>query len=188
MDDLLNQSKERLRNIIKQLSVKTGDFLLASGKRSSYYIDCRLTTLDAEGAYLSGQLLYNILKPYHVDAVGGMTLGADPIISSVLYRSVEVGDTGLKGFIVRKEAKSHGTNRQIEGHLQPWMRVALVEDVVTTGNSTVKAIQAIQKEHPSIEICKVVSIIDRQAGASEQFSQLNVPFESLFQVDEVLKE
>jgi orotate phosphoribosyltransferase len=183
----LQYQKERLFQIIKTLSVKTGNFILASGKHSSYYIDCRLTTLDAEGAYLAGHLIYEALKPCHVDAVGGMTLGADPIISSVLYRSMQAGDNGLKGFIVRKASKNHGTGRQIEGHLSPWMRVALVEDVVTTGNSTLQAIEAIHKACPSVQVVKVIAMVDRQAGASALFTQQQIPFESLFQVDALLK-
>jgi orotate phosphoribosyltransferase len=179
--------KSELFEILKRLSFKRGDFILASGKRSNYYIDCRLSTLDGRGAYLIGKLLYDKLKDLHIDAVGGMTLGADPIVSSILYRSAEEGHP-ISGFIVRKEAKGHGAGRQVEGHLEPWMRIALVEDVVTTGGSTLKAIEAIRRACPQINIVKVVAIIDRNASGQEAFTRLGIPFEALFSVDAFLAE
>lgn len=179
--------QDELFQIIKRLSFKTGDFILASGQRSSYYVDCRLSTLDGRGAYLIGQLLYERLVNLHPDAVGGMTLGADPIVSSILYRSAEVGKP-MAGFIVRKEAKGHGAGNQIEGNLAPWMRVVLVEDVVTTGGSTLKAIEAIRKAHPSVEIVGVLAIIDRNAGGADAFSRLGIPFQALYNVQAFLAE
>ncbi|WP_373532806.1 orotate phosphoribosyltransferase [Vampirovibrio sp.] len=179
--------QEELFQIIKRLSIKRGDFVLASGQRSNYYVDCRLSTLDGRGAYLMGHLLHELLAPLHVDAVGGMTLGADPIVSSVIYRSAEVGNP-MAGFIVRKAAKGHGAGNQIEGHLAPWMRIALVEDVVTTGGSTLKAIEAIRKAHPTVEIAQIFSIIDRNAGGKEAFSRLGIPFQSLYNVQAFLEE
>lgn len=178
--------KDELFQIVKRLSFKRGDFVLASGQRSSYYVDCRMSTLDGRGSFLIGHLFYQLLETLNIDAVGGMTLGADPIISSVLYRSAEVG-CPLPGFIVRKEAKGHGASRQIEGNIAPWMRVALVEDVVTTGGSTLKAIDAIKKAYPTVEIVQILSIIDRNAGGAEAFSRLQIPFQSLYSVQEFLE-
>lgn len=179
--------RDELFERIRTLSFKKGDFVLASGQRSDYYIDCRLTTLDGQGAYLIGQRMYSLLKDLHVDAVGGMTLGADPIISSILYRSAEAGKP-MSGFIVRKGTKGHGTGRQIEGHLAPWMRIALVEDVVTTGGSTLKAIDAVRKACPTAEIVQILAIIDRNAGGAEAFSRLGIPFQSLYNVRAFLAE
>lgn len=179
--------RTELFEILKRLSFKRGDFVLASGKRSNFYIDCRLSTLDGQGAYLIGRLMYDMLKDLHIDAVGGMTLGADPIVSSIICRSAEEGKP-ISGFLVRKESKGHGTGRQVEGHLEPWMRVALVEDVVTTGGSTLKAIEAIRRVHPQVEIVKIAAVIDRQAGGKEAFMRLQIPFESLFSVDAFLAE
>ncbi len=179
--------KDELFQIVKRLSFKTGDFVLASGKRSNYYIDCRMSTLDGRGAFLIGHLFHELLENLNVDAVGGMTLGADPMISSVIYRSAAVGHP-LSGFIVRKEAKGHGAARQIEGHIAPWMRVALVEDVVTTGGSTLKAIEAIRTAYPTVEIVQILSIIDRNAGGAEAFSRLQIPFQALFDVQAFLAE
>lgn len=179
--------KDELFQIVKRLSFKTGDFVLASGQRSNYYVDCRLSTLDGRGAFLIGHLFYELLENLNIDAVGGMTLGADPMISSVIYRSAEVGRP-IPGFIVRKEAKGHGAARQIEGHIAPWMRVALVEDVVTTGGSTLKAIEAIQKAYPTVQIVQILSIIDRNAGGAEAFSRLQIPFQALYNVQSFLQE
>jgi orotate phosphoribosyltransferase len=180
-------TRNELFQIVKRLSFKRGDFILASGQRSSYYVDCRMSTLDGRGSYLIGQLLYEQLKDLHIDAVGGMTLGADPIISSILYRSAEEGRP-LQGFIVRKEAKGHGAGRQIEGHLEPWMRIALVEDVVTTGGSTLKAIEAIRKSYPTVQIVQILSIIDRNAGGKEAFTRLQIPYQALYPVESFLAE
>ncbi len=181
------QHKEELFTLIQTLSFQKGDFLLASGKRSKYYIDCRKTTLSARGAYLIGHLLYEKIRPLHIDAVGGMSMGADPIVTAISYRSAEVGQS-VEGFLIRKEAKGHGMGRQVEGHLKPWMRVVLVEDVVTTGSSTIKAIQAVKTTCPSARIVQIVSLVDRESGGKEAFTQLGIPYQSLYSVREFLQE
>ena len=180
---------QELFELIARLSFRQGDFTLASGQKSNYYIDCRMTTLSARGAYLIGRLLYDRIQalPIKVDAVGGMTLGADPIVSAVLYRAAEVGED-LNGFLVRKEAKGHGTGRQVEGHLQPWMRVVVVEDVVSTGGSSIKAIEAIRRDAPQAEIVAVLSLVDRAMGGAERFKAAGIPYQSLFGIDAFLRE
>lgn len=174
--------KRELFELLRQFSFRRGDFVLASGRRSDYYMDCRMTTLSARGSYLIGRLLYDRLAPLNIDAVGGMSMGADPIVTAVTYRSAEAGDAAINGFLIRKSAKGHGTGRQVEGHLSPWMRVALVEDVVTTGGSTIQAIKAVRHAHPSVRIVKVLALVDREAGGAERFAELGVDYESLFTI------
>lgn len=165
--------------LIAQRSFQHGAFVLASGKTSPYYLDCRRTTLCSRGAYLIGRLLL----PYfdQVDAVGGMTMGADPIVSAVLSAAAQAGRP-LEGFLVRKASKGHGTGRQIEGNLAPWMRVALVEDVVTTGQSTMLAREAILAAMPSVQVRQVLALVDRNDGGREAFRQAGLPYAFLYDV------
>jgi orotate phosphoribosyltransferase len=173
--------------ILKQRSFKRGDFVLASGARSSWYLDCRVTALSGRASYLIGQLFWERLQGLNIDAVGGMALGAAPLVTAVTCRSAEVGNP-VDGFLVRKEAKGHGTAKQIEGNLAPWMRIALLEDVITTGGSTLKAIEAIRAAHPNVQIVKVLALVDREAGGAEHFTRQGIPFESLYSVREFLAE
>ena len=179
-------AEKELFELLKALSFRRGNFTLASGQQSDFYLDCRMTTLSARGSYLIGQLLYERLAELNVDAVGGMSMGADPMVTAITCRSAEVGKS-IDGFLIRKEAKGHGTGRQIEGHLQPWMRVALVEDVVTTGGSTLKAIEAIRRFSSNIEIVEVLSLVDRKGGGPEAFKRLGIPFRSLYSIDAFLR-
>lgn len=178
---------QKLFELLKQLSFKKGQFVLASGKTSNYYMDCRMTTLSGQGSYLIGKLLYDRISPLHVDAVGGMSMGADPMVSSVIYRAAEMGQD-LNGFLIRKEAKGHGRGKQIEGHIQPWMKIVLLEDVVTTAGSTIKAIEAIRNFSPEVEIVKVLSLVDRGEGGAERLSQFGIPYEALFEIDAFQRE
>ncbi|MBX2861665.1 MAG: orotate phosphoribosyltransferase [Vampirovibrio sp.] len=177
--------KERLFQEIQTRSFRKGKFTLASGKTSDYYIDCRTTTLSGEGAYLIGHLLTPIIQELQADAVGGMSIGADPIVSSVLYHSAAMGKP-LEGFLVRKEVKKHGAQRQVEGNLQPWMRAVLVEDVITTGGSTLQAIEAIHKSMPSVQIVKVLALVDRSNG-DNLITQNGIPFQALYPVSQFLQ-
>lgn len=179
--------KTELFDLIRQLSFRKGQFTLASGKQANYYIDCRMTTLSGRGAYLIGRLFYDMIAPLHVDAVGGMSMGADPIVSSILSASAEAGHP-LNGFLVRKETKKHGAARQIEGHIAPWMRIVLVEDVVTTGGSVLQAVEIIRHQFPTVRIEKIISIVDRNDGGKEAFEKLAIPYQSLYNVREFLAE
>lgn len=175
----------RLLRHIQTHALRRGDFVLASGKRSDYYLDCRLTTLSSEGAFCIGQLLTPKLLAQGVDAVGGMTMGADPIVGAVLTQAGQLGQS-LDGFLVRKAAKGHGTGKQVEGHLAPWMRVALVEDVVTSGGSTLQAIAAVKKACAAVQIVGVYALVDRNEGGAEAIRQAGYPFEALFNRDDIL--
>ncbi len=182
-------SQARLFEALKTHSFKRGHFILASGATSTWYMDCRMTALSSEGSLLIGQLFYQALQQLErpASAVGGMVLGAAPLVTSVTAYSAFVGNP-LNGFLVRKEAKAHGGTKQIEGHLNATSRVILVEDVVTTGGSTLKAIEVIRKQFPHIDIVGVLALVDRNAGARERFLQQGVPLHTLFGIDAFLQE
>jgi orotate phosphoribosyltransferase len=177
--------KDQLFDLLQRKSIQRGQFTLASGQQSDYYIDCRKTTLDGDGLRLICELLLPRIEAMNVDAVGGMTLGADPIVSGLIQLSAQWGRP-LQGFLVRKTAKAHGMGNQIEGNLHPHMRVALIEDVVTTGTSTRQAYEAIKAQYPAVDVAGTFAVVDRQAGGAEAFKALGLPFEALFQVVDLL--
>lgn len=161
-----------------------GEFTLVSGKKSNFYFDSKRTTLLAEGAYLVAAEILELLEREGIeaDAIGGMTLGADPIVCPVAALS-HGGSRPLRAFIVRKEAKGHGTGRQIEGLLEPRSRVVVVDDVVTTGGSTLRAIEAVEKA--GHEVVAVLALVDREEGGTEKLSRW--PFFALFRRDEIFQ-
>lgn len=176
--------KLRLKEILLEKSILRGDFTLASGKKSSYYIDARLTTLDAEGVNLIGRIfLEEIKKDPSINVVGGPTMGADPIVGSVLALSHEQGNP-LPGFLVRKEEKVHGTTKLIEGNLKEGDTAAMFEDVVTTGGSVIKAINAVRES--GAEVKKLFVIVDREEGAEAKFEEMGVKLFSIFKISELL--
>ena len=176
--------KKRLGEILKEKSILRGNFKLASGKESDYYIDGRLTALDSEGLNLIAEIfLEEILKDPEIKIVGGPTMGADPIVGAVLTKAGIQG-LGFGGFLVRKEPKDHGTGKLVEGNLKEGDSVAVVEDVITTGGSVLKAIYAIEKE--GAKISKVLVIVDREEGAEMKFSELGYEYFSIFKISELL--
>jgi len=154
-------AKQRLLQLVRERAYKDGiDIVLASGKRSNFYINGKKVTLHPEGLWLIAKLLLEKLKAFpEITAVGGLTLGADPIASAVAALSHETGQN-LKAFLVRKEAKGHGTGSRIEGDLEKGEKVAIVEDTVTTGGSALKAIDAVL-EVGAVPVV-VVAIADRE--------------------------
>ncbi|MGI9553792.1 MAG: orotate phosphoribosyltransferase [Thermodesulfobacteriota bacterium] len=180
----MNSSKKRLGEILREKSILKGEFKLASGRTSDYYIDGRLTTLDSEGLKLIGEILLDeIRKDPGISAVGGPTMGADPIVGSVLTHS-GLKNIELNGFLVRKEEKQHGTGKLVEGNLKEGETVAVVEDVVTTGGSVLKAIYALEKA--GAKISKVLVIVDREEGAEAKFNDLGYEFYSIFKISDLL--
>ncbi len=179
--DYMADKKQRLLELIKLLSYEKREVTLTSGKKSSYYIDGKQTTLDPEGAYLTGELFTDIIKKEFGEAngVGGITLGADPIISAVMIAGYTRG-LRLKGFIVRKEAKGHGTGAWIEGlkGFQPGDRVVIVEDVVTTGGSAIKAVEKAQDA--GLKVLGIIAIVDRLEGGRELIESKGYRLFSLF--------
>jgi orotate phosphoribosyltransferase len=183
MDDRLRE----LRDIIRRKSLRIGDFTLASGRKSSYYLDCRTTTLDPRGALLIAQLILEGMRSRNIqaDAVGGMTLGADPIATAVAVVS-GLEDTPLPAFIVRKETKGHGTRRGIEGYDgKPGSRVIVVDDVCTTGDSILRAAE--KAEEAGYEVSATFCVVDREEGGTELIAK-KYPFYALFTAKELMKD
>lgn len=168
---------EELKKLLKTTgAVKTGDFTLSSGKKSNIYIDCRKITLHPQGARLIAKIILEKIKGLRVDAVGGLTLGADPITSSVVALS------DIPGFIVRKKEKEHGTKQRIEGIISSGFNVVIVEDVATTGGSALEAIKAV--EEIGAIVVKVISVVDREEGSAEALK--NYAFDPIFKKSELL--
>ena len=166
---------------------RQGKFTLSSGRESEYYIDCKLTTLDPEGAVLTGYTVFEFLRANQIraEAIGGMSIGADPIVTAVAVVSGLEGNP-LPAFIVRKEAKAHGLKKQVEGmELTPGKRVVIVDDVCTTGDSTLEAVQAV--EQAGLKVVAVVSLVDREEGGSELLRQ-KYEYYSIFTAKELLEE
>ena len=183
MDDELRE----LRDIIRRKSLRAGDFTLSSGKKSSYYLDCRMTTLDARGALLIGRLILNRMRTYNVraDAIGGLTLGADPIATAVAVVSALEGNP-LSAFIVRKETKGYGMQRSIEGFDgKAGARVVVVDDVCTTGDSILKAAE--KAEQVGYEVAVAFCVVDREEGGTELIAK-RYPFYPLFTARELLND
>ncbi len=181
----MNSAQQELLGILLQKSIKTGHFVLASGKESDLYCDCRVTTLDGRGALLIGECGWElveekILAQYpEVSAIGGMTMGADPISLAIGMRSAQQqGKPALQVFTVRKEAKDHGRGKRIEGNFSSGQDVIVVDDVNTTGGSPIKAIEAITAEGGRVRAALV--LVDREEGGREAIEALGVPVFSLF--------
>jgi orotate phosphoribosyltransferase len=180
--DKLNRGelKEKLFNLLNQEALKRGKFLLSSGKESNYYLDGRVITLDPQGAYLVASIILDMLKGEVLDAVGGPTLGADPIVGALAALSYIHGGP-IKTFIVRKQAKEHGTLQQIEGPaLKKGNRVILIDDVATSGKAILEAKQALDKIGVIAE--KAIVIVDRNQGATDNLAKIGIKLESIFKI------
>jgi orotate phosphoribosyltransferase len=177
--------KENLIELVKDKSLTTGvERVLTSGRTSNYYIDAKMTTLDPKGALLTARLILDIIKSYDIDAIGGYTLGADPIVSTVAMLSAET-ERPLPAFIVRKEAKKHGERKMIEGPFEEGWKVAVVDDVVTSGGSTLKACQAVEEEGGKVVL--TLTLVDRLEGGRENLEEKGYEFISLLTRDDLLK-
>ena len=181
----MSNYREKLLNLILQKSYREGDFTLSSGLKSKFYIDLKPTILHPEGAHALGSMTVEWMKSQGLqfDGVGGLTLGADPIVMAVSMCAREAGIT-LSATMIRKEPKKHGTSRFIEGveNFKPGARFLVVEDVVTTGGSAKKAVEILRSE--GYQPTHVLTIVDREAGGAEEFQKLGLSFHSLFKVSE----
>jgi orotate phosphoribosyltransferase len=159
--------KQALSALIRETALQFGDFTLASGKKANYYLDCRKVTLDARGAKLIGAGMLDLMRDDLPPLVGGMAIGADPITAAILTLAGVEG-LPLRGIMVRKEAKQHGTGKYVEGPYAPGEEVAIVEDVVTTGGSSLLAIE--RCEAAGLRVRRVLAIVDRLEGGREAFA------------------
>lgn len=177
--------KRDLIKLVKEKSLVTNvKRVLTSGRTSDYYVDAKMTTLDPRGAHLVARLILEVLKAYDIEAIGGFTLGADPIVSAVAVLSAETGRP-LPAFIVRKEPKKHGERKMIEGPFKPGWRVAVVDDVVTTGGSTLKACRAVEEEGGKVVL--TLALVDRLEGGRENLEKSGYIFISLLTRSDLLK-
>lgn len=169
--------RDRLLELLQTKALEVRDVVLSSGKRSNYYIDCKRVTLTPEGAYLTAKIMLEMIGP-DVAAVGGLTLGADPIVSSIAVLS-HIQGRGLPALIVRKEPKKHGTMSFVEGpELEKGANIAVVEDVVTTGASILKAVKRV--EAAGYRPVQVLAILDRMEGGSEALKAEGFDLKSIF--------
>lgn len=176
--------KNRLRSLLLEKSVVKGrEFKLASGKTSDFYVDARVTTLDAEGATLCGRIFFEMLSAFQVDAVGGYSIGADPIVSAIAVISYQEKKP-LPAFIIRKEEKSHGTRKMIEGNFRSGMHVALFDDVITSGGSIIKGARQVEAEGGQVEV--IMAVLDREEGGREAIESHGYRFMSIFTKKDLL--
>ena len=179
--------RQRLKEILLEKSYRQGSFTLTSGLTSDFYIDGKQTTLSAEGAYLCGKLILELIlkQKEPIQAVGGMTLGADPLVTAVSLVSF-LEKNPIPAFIVRKEAKGHGTGNYIEGlkNMPAGCRVALLEDVVTTGGTLLKVIERVEAQ--GFKVGVVITVVERQEGGVKTLADAGYALESIFTREELL--
>jgi len=174
------EGTRRIREIASEVGAfLTGEFTLTSGKKSNYYIDGKKITLSPEGAYLVGKAIFDELIKTGVDAIGGVATGAYPIVTAVALVSHLEGKP-IPAFIVREVTKEHGTMRKIEGHLKQGSRVAIVDDVLTTGGSVSRAIEAV--EAAKCKVVKVIVLVDRGEGGSDRLKKEGYDFTSILHI------
>ena len=174
-----------LVRLLAQRSVRRGRFTLASGRESSHYVDARLTTMSPEGLAVIGPLALDAIRErgWAVDAVGGLTLGADPIAYAICHSSADRRHP-VRSFTVRKEPKAHGTGKQVEGPVQKGDRVVIVEDVITTGGSAARAVEAVRREGATV--LGVLAVVDREEGGRAQLESMGLSVRSLATATEIV--
>lgn len=182
----IEKKKERLGEIILERSFKYSEnppFTLASGKQSNFYFNCKPTTLDPEGMNLIGEIIFDMIKDAPVTAAGGLTLGADPIADALAVISWQQGKP-VKSFIVRRDVKDHGTKSAIEGNVKAGEKVVIIDDVITTGGSTIIAIEHARKA--GLIIDRVITLIDREEGGRENILRYVENVQSVFTRTEIM--
>jgi orotate phosphoribosyltransferase len=181
--DVLSGKKARLLEIIRERSLLKGKFKLASGAWSDYYLDMKPTSFDPEGANLIADIVYDMLGDTRdIDAIGGLELGSVPIVIGVAMRSW--GSRPMRGFVVRKEKKGHGTDKLIDGNFQPNTAVALFEDVTTKGDSVMQAVRAVRAKGGTVKT--IVTLVDRLEGAAENLKREGIALQAIYTAPELL--
>jgi orotate phosphoribosyltransferase len=180
-------AREQLLNLLATNSFRLGEFTLSSGQKSDYYIDCRTTTLRAQGAELTGRVFLDLIREqgWQPDAIGGLTMGADPIVVATAVISAQIG-TPIHGFLVRKSEKAHGMGRRIEGFQEKGARVVIVDDVCTTGSSTIQAIAAAREF--GFDVVGTACLVEREEAGGHSAVALAAapaPFISIFKSSEI---
>jgi len=185
MNTSIDTDRSDLFHLLKTKAFSKGKFILSSGKESSFYLDARLVTLSAPGAYLTARIMLDMIEADRPDAIGGPTLGADPMVGAIASLSHQAGRP-INTFIIRKQPKAHGKQQQVEGPLlKEGGSVVIIDDVATTGKAFVESIEVLQKM--DIKIKKAICVIDRGEGAREALAKYNVPLASIFSIAEFLK-
>lgn len=179
--------KKQLIKLILEKAFKYSEepvFKLVSGRMSNYYFNCKAVTLHPEGMYLIGNIIFDMLRNSDVKGIGGLTLGADPIAGAVTYTSY-LRKKPIEAFVVRKTAKAHGTMQWIEGNIQTGDKVVVVDDVITTGKSTIEALT--RAKEGGLEVVKVIALVDRQEGGKENIEALGHKVETVVTREEVME-
>lgn len=177
------EAEKKLLALLKDRSFKKGDFKLASGDPSTYYIDGRMTAVFSHAAHLIGEVLYQHTKDLDIHAIGGLEVGAVPLTTAAVI-AYHLHGREMDGFWVRNAVKDHGTKKLIEGHLKPGSRVVIVDDVFTKGTSAMKAAKTVQELH-NCEVVKVIALVDRLQGAREHFQQHGLDcYHSIFTIQD----
>jgi orotate phosphoribosyltransferase len=180
----MTNSEKRLLDIIRQKSFLRGQFKLASGLMSDYYLDMKPTSFDPEGAALIGEIICSMLADDRdVEAIGGLELGAVPIVTAVCARSWP--DHPISGFVVRKEKKGHGTDQKIDGNFKPGSKVVLIEDVTTKGGSVMQAVRAVRAQGADIK--RIITIVDRLEGARDNLKKEGLELTPIFTTADLMK-
>ena len=174
--------RERLVELVQKHALKFGDFTLASGKKATFYLDCRKLTLDGESANVIAHGMLESMGDDLPDAVGGMAIGADPITAAIITVAWQQQKT-IKGFIVRKTAKEHGTQQMVEGPVEAGQRVVMVEDVVTTGGSSLRAIE--HARNHGLKVDRLISIVNRGTDTEKIFADVDVKYSTLLSLSDL---
>jgi orotate phosphoribosyltransferase len=181
----MSENREKLLKLIRTRAYRSGEIKLASGKTSDFYFDGKMVELMQEGAHLIGEVIFEQIKDEDFDAIGGLAVGAVPMVTSAVISCFQHGIKSIEGIFVRQEAKSHGTRKTIEGRLSERDRVIIVDDVATSGGSLMQAIDAVRSAGATVSL--VLVIVNRQEGADELFAENNLPFRWIFTKEEVME-